>query len=142
MKVKLSLVSNLKKGCLILFLLMYSVQSYAQIDSVTVNVHFETGIDPADSSLMVDVMHVEASIYDIDFMGEVVTTVYESVSNFPIALVKMTKQEFIDENLKSGDTITTMFYDIAPAGSYRIETVVRNFQGANFPTIITNHNLQ
>ena len=113
---------------------------FGQIDSVDVNIHFETGTSPWDSST-VDILHVDVSVYDVDFLGVVVATLYEAGTDYPISMVKMSLAEFITANQKSGETVTVLFYEIAPEGSYRIETQVRNFQDANLPLVVTNHNL-
>lgn len=114
--------------------------SFAQINSVTSDVHFETEVGESDSASVINVLHVDATIDDIDFMGEILTTVYDAVSNYPVMLIKMTKQEYTDSNDISEDIVTTRIYGLSPENSYRIETVVRNFQGANFPVVITNYN--
>ena len=112
----------------------------AQLDSVNVDIHFEVDQDPMDTTQTIDAMHVDAEIFDVDFMGEVITTVYDAASNYPLAMIKMTKQEFIDEGLKNGDVVTTIFYGLDPADSFQIVTEVRNFQGATFPMITTDYN--
>ena len=142
MKLKLFPMHKLQKMSLVLLFTIYGAFSFAQIDSVTINLHFETGTDPDDSTLTIDVLHVDASIYDVDFMGEVIVTVYDAASDFPMARIKMTAQEFTDANLISGDTTTIKLYGLDPAGSYRVETLVRNYQGANFPVISTDYNIQ
>ena len=140
MKLKLFPMRKLQKMSLILLFTIYGVFSFAQIDSVTVNLHFETGTDPGDSSLTIDVLHVDASIYDIDFMGEVIVTVYDATAGFPMGRIKMTAQEFTDQNLLNGDIVTIKLYGLDPVVPYRTETHVRNYQGANSPVISTDYN--
>ena len=126
---------------MMLVMLFVSVSSFGQITSVTANVHFEIGIDPYDS-LSTDVMHVDATIDDIDFMGEVLVTVYEPSTNFPVARIKATKVELQNENQISGNVATIEIYGFTPSEGYRIETLIRNYQGGNFPIVTTDYNIQ
>lgn len=114
---------------------------FGQIDSVDVDIHFETGTTPWDSVTTVNILNVDVSVYDVDFLGLVIVALYEGGTDYPIAMVKMTLAELIAAGQKSGDTVTLFLYEIDPAGSYRIETQVRNFQDANLPLVVTNHNI-
>lgn len=125
--------------CLILFL---SFSTFSQLDSASVDIDFQTGPDPEDTTQSADILTIDISIYDIDFMGEVIVTVYEPVSDYPILRVKKTMAEFQSESLISGDVATLTLYGIPPDEDYRIETLVRNYQGANTPIIITNYEAQ
>ena len=137
---------NLKKAALIIVLVFASSFSYSQLDSVLVNITFTTEVDSTTTDslgmyVIDDVININASVYDVDFLGEVIVTVYDHAADYPIAMLKMTKQQLIDANQKVGSTVTLKIYGIDNAGSYRIETQVRNFQGANFPMVITNYNI-
>ncbi len=123
--------------------LFWTGNAIGQIDSVNVSIHFETGQSPVDSMLTTDILEVDIAVYDIDFFGEAVVSVYDAASSdYPVSKIKMTKQEFIDESQLNGSVVTMKFYGIDPQGSYRIDTQVRNYQGANFQLISTNHNIQ
>ena len=138
---KKNLLQTTLRGGLVLAFVLIGLSSFGQITSATVDVHFETGIDPYDS-LSTDVMHVDATIDDIDFMGEILVTVYEPSTDFPIARIKMTKAELEDESLITGSVATIKIYGFDPAEGYQIETLVRNYQGGNFPKINTDYNIQ
>ena len=136
----------LKSVSCAIVLISLSFNSYSQIDSVNVAITFTSEIDSVTPDSLgnyslVDVININTSIYDIDFMGEVIVTIYDGATDFPISKVKMTAQDFIDQNLKVGSTVTTKLFGGNVAGSYRIETLVRNFQGADLPVVITNHNI-
>lgn len=122
-----------------------SFSSFSQLDSVNVEIVFtvemdSVNLDSLGNAQSIDVMNVKASIYDVDFMGEVIATVYDSGTNYPVSKIKMTAQEFIDAGQKVGSTVTLKLDYLDPSASYRVETEVRNFQGANFPIVITNYN--
>ena len=136
---------NIKKAALVIVLVFASSFSYSQLDSVNVDITFTTEVDSTTTDslgmyVIDDVINVNASVYDVDFLGEVIVTVYDHATDYPIAMLKMTKQQIIDADQKVGSTVTLKIYGIDDAGSYRIETQVRNFQGANFPMVITNYN--
>ena len=137
----------MKQPLLILFLFFSSTFiSFSQIDSVNVNIIFTTEVDSTTTDslgmyVIDDVINVNASVYDIDFLGEVIVTIYDHATDYPIAMLKMTKQQIIDADQKVGSTVTLKIYEIDSAGSYRVETQIRNFQGANFPMVITNYNI-
>ena len=136
---------NIKKAALIIALVFASSFSYSQLDSVNVNITFTTEVDSTTTDslgmyVVDDVININASVYDVDFLGEVIVTIYDHATDYPIAMLKMTKQQIIDADQKVGSTVTLKIYGIDNAGSYRVETQVRNFQGANFPMVITNYN--
>ena len=129
-----------------LALISFSSNSYSQIDSVNVAITFTAEVDSTTTDslgmyVIEDVINVSTSVHDVDFLGVVIVTIYDHATDYPIAMLKMTKQQFIDLNQKVGSTVTLKIYGIDNAGSYRIEIQVRNFQGANFPMVITNYNI-
>jgi hypothetical protein len=127
-------------GIALLFI-VFSFLSFGQIDSVSVTVQFETGLNPYDN-LTTDVLSIDVNIYDIDFMGDIGIVVYDTNYDFPMENVVKTAQECITENLISGDTVTLKIYGLNPQQSLRIETMVRNEQGGYFPIISTDYNAQ
>jgi hypothetical protein len=143
----LAVFQKIKKNNLLLIILLFSSSflSYSQIDSVDVNLNFtvetdSTILDSLGNYSIIDVINVNATINDVDFLGEVLVTVYDSSLDYPIAMIKMTAQQIIDANQKVGSVVTVKLDGIDPSGSYRVETQVRNFQGANFPMVTTNYN--
>ncbi len=126
---------NLKQLILLLAIAFCSNGLFAQLDSASVSLSLTNEVDPSDTTAMVDVLTIETTVNDIDFFGEVVITVYEYNTNYPVSMMKVAKQEFIDEQQVSGNVLITKIYGIDGSMSFRIETSVRNFQGASLPII-------
>jgi uncharacterized protein YfaS (alpha-2-macroglobulin family) len=127
-------------------LVCLSFNSQSQINSVDVNITFTSEIDSTltdslGNHILADVMNVNVNIDDVDYMGEVMVTLYEGGTNFPMGIMKMTAQDFIDKNLKVGNTVTVKLFGVDPTIPCSIETQVRNFQGANLPVVTTNYSL-
>lgn len=126
------------RNCAGVFLLMIlSFNGTAQLDSASVSLSFTTAQDPEDSLATVDVIEVNVSIYDIDFMGEVIVTLFDQATNYPIQRLKKSSAELIAEGSINGDIATVYFYEVLTTEDYTIETQVRNFQGANLGLITT-----
>jgi len=122
-------------GVFLLFIV--TLNASAQLDSASVSLSFTTAQDPEDSLATVDVIEVNVSIYDIDFMGEVIVTLYDQATNYPLQRLKKSSAELIAEGSINGDIATMYFYEILTTEDYTIETQVRNFQGANLGLITT-----
>ena len=146
------MTSNLKNSLLLrtvtafMLFVCLSSNAYSQLESVNVEIIFtvetdSVNLDSLGGHQIIDVMNVNVTIDDIDFMGEVIVTVYDDQTNYPLSKLKMTAQQFIDANLKVGSIVTVKLDGQNPTGSYRVETQVRNFQGGNFPMVITNYNI-
>lgn len=130
------MITFLNKGAVLLTFALFTVcntYSFSQTDSVSVNIQFGTMQDPDSSQLTLNVMDLDVTAPDIDFVGAVLITVYDTNSNFPIARIKRSKVELENQNLISGNTMNVALPNLDPSQSYRIETLVRNFQGANYP---------
>jgi hypothetical protein len=128
-------------GIALLFI-VFSFLSFGQIDSVSVTVQFETGTDPYDANNTVDVLSIDVSIYDINSTGEVLITVYDVDDGNPVARIKKSLTELTTASQISGAVATLKIFDIEPTLDYRIETLVKNDLGANFPLITTNYDAQ
>ena len=131
---------TINRKFLVAFFTLISCSLFGQIDSVGVDVHFKEGVSPGDSALSTNVLQVDASIYSVNSMADVTTTIYDLEMQVPLASLTRTRQEFSDAGHISGNTISTFFYGLNPATRYRIETNVRNLQGGYFSTVITNYN--
>ena len=130
-------IKGMVRGAALIFgllVLNYNV-GFSQLDSASVTLSFTVETDPMDSTQMVDALNISTTVNDIDYLGEVVVTVYDLSTGYPVAMVKVSKQEFLDENLVTGDTALLQLLDIDSASSYRVETIVRNYQGGQLPTI-------
>lgn len=69
------------------FLLSFSAVS--QLDSVSVNAHFEMVNIQTEGgdSLTVKIIRAETWINDFDFFGEIIVTAYDEASGFPVEVV-------------------------------------------------------
>ncbi|GEM_PF-3776052 len=125
-----------------LFFASLALFSSAQIDSASVQLSFTTGPDPMDANSTIDFMNVDVTVYSVSSVGEVVISVNDVGMGFPIEIVAKTAQELSSEGLVTGNTIHLKVPRMSPLEDYRIETALRNIQGANFPLITTDYNYQ
>ena len=126
-----------KRLALVFLFGMLGGSVFSQVDSV--NIQFETGTNPYDSNDTVDVMKITVSGYDSDGMGSMLTMVYDVGSGNLVALIENTTTQLITQSLLSGNVATVRVYDIDPSLDYRIEVLVKNDQGGNYPLITTNY---
>jgi len=131
-----------KRTLLLFGMLLLGSGSYAQLDSVSVTLTFaqETTLDSLGGTDTLDYMNANVYTDDVDFLGEVIVTVYDKNSNFPLGKLKYTKQEAVNAGILSGSITTLRFDDQNPSGAYRVEAIVRNYQGANLPLVTVEHN--
>ncbi len=132
--------TKLKQWIVLVAIAFCSNGLFAQLDSASVSLSLTNEVDPLDSTAMVDVLHVDVYLNDTDFFGELVVTIYQTGTDYPLMMQKFTKQEALDSAMLSGNQLDVPFYEVDSAGSYRVETQVRNYQGANLPMIISNYN--
>ena len=129
---------------LLLGIVFLSGTTFSQLDSVSIsNINFtqEIYVDSVTNvSDTVDVMNVDVYVNDTDFLGEIVVTVLDPSTDYPLAKQKLTKQEAIDEGLLTGNNIQVSLDYLTSPESYRIELIVRNYQGANLPMVSVLHN--
>jgi len=129
---------------LLLGVLFLSGTTFSQLDTVSVsNISFSQEVEMdtvTNVSDTIDIMSLDIYMDDIDFMGEFIVTVYDSGTDYPLSMIKYTRQEAIDEGIINADVATVQLAYLGASGSYRIETQVRNYQGGNLPVVISNHN--
>ena len=115
----------------------FAFQGTAQLDSISVSHHIAQLPDPDDTMSTIDVVMLDITVYDMDFLGELIIVPYDTLYNHPIFMLKYTKQQLLDEGfLDVGvyDQITTIpLYGLDDDAEYRIDITARNFQGANLP---------
>lgn len=136
--------ASYKQLLLVLLGFLFCNQAEAQLDSVSVsNVSFSQEVisdSLTNITDTVDIMAVDVYIDDIDFMGEVLVTVYDLENNFPLSFVKHTKAELLSYSLINGSVATLELLGLEPTvNSYKIDVQVRNFQGANFSLVSTQY---
>lgn len=124
--------------CLFLFLL-FSFFSSSQLDSASVNAYFETTtahLEGLDSTVTIKVIKTETWVNDFDFFGEIVVTAYDEETGYPVHKIKHTTQSILDNNLRnSGIIAINLQHGIEEGKTYRVEVIVRDYQGMNYPII-------
>jgi len=130
------------KFILLLGMLLTWSGAFSQLDSVSVDLTFEqdTILDSLGGSDTLDYMNVNVYTDDVDFLGEIVVSVYDGNSDFPLGKLKFTKQEALDQGILSGSTTTIRFDYRSASESFKVETLVRNYQGGNLPLVTVYHN--
>lgn len=113
---------------------------FSQIDSVSVQL--ETGLNPYDANDTVDVMKIEVNGYNVSTMGSLRVMVYELEYGNLVANLIYTTTQLTAQSLLSGTMSTLRVYEIDPSLNYRIEVLVKNTQGGNYPLITTNYDAQ
>lgn len=125
------------KSIFLAILLACTFSANAQLDSIQVELTQAQIQDPGDSLQMVEVLNVNIVVFDIDFLGDLVVTIYEQQTNFPVQRLKYSKQELIDYGIISNQSYQNdfdlQFFDLEPTKSYRVEVSARNYQGAFLP---------
>ena len=131
------------KRVLIFFFSISSFFSVAQLDSIQVELTHQQISNPEDSLDLLDILNVSVSIYDIDFMGDLVITVYHDETSFPVQRIKYTKQQLIDSGIISDqtfqNTVVIPFYELERETAYKVDVLVRNYQGAFLPVKTVNY---
>ena len=131
------------KRVLIFFFSISSFFSVAQLDSIQVELTHQQISNPEDSLDLLDILNVIVSIYDIDFMGDLVITVYHDETSFPVQRIKYTKQQLIDSGIISDqtfqNTVVIPFYELERETAYKVDVLVRNYQGAFLPVKTVNY---
>lgn len=125
-------------GVFLLFILSFNAS--AQLDSASVSLNLANVLDPADSNVVINVLNVDVFLNDTDYFGEIVVTMYQAGTDYPLMMQKFTKQEALNGQYLIGNHLIVPFNEVDSAGAYRMETQVRNYQGANLPLIVTNFN--
>lgn len=125
------------RNYLITILLFITQSTFSQLDSLQVGGVFNQVPDPLDTLMITDVYELEVAVFDIDFLGEIVISVYAGNNNYPLYTEKYLKQEMFDQGLLDvnafDNTISISLFDLNPLEDYRIEVLGRNLQGGNLP---------
>lgn len=131
-------MKNMLSLCL-LILAFVPFSSTAQLDSASVNAYFETTtaqLEGYDSTVTVKVIKTETWVNDFDFFGEIIVTVYDEETGYPVQKIKHTAQSILDNNLlNSGIIVINLQSGIEEGKTYRVDVIVRDYQGMNYPII-------
>lgn len=127
------------KNIFCIFSLLISASSFSQLDSSTVDLQLETWVDVTENNDTITGKYFNATVWvnDMDFFGEVVITAYDHELNYPVNMVKYTKQQLLDQELINGQEFTVPVYNIEEGRTYRVVTFVRDYQSNNLPMIET-----
>jgi uncharacterized protein YqgQ len=125
------------RNFLIIILLFIAHSAFSQLDSIQIGGVFNEVPDPLDTNLVTDAYELEVAVFDIDFLGEIVITVYAGDNLYPLFMEKYSKQEMFDQGLLDNNvydnTISISLFDLDPEQDYRFEVLGRNLQGGNLP---------
>ncbi len=124
-----------------LFILAFS-WSYAQLDSasiVSVDYIASAVTDSTGATVTDSTLQIEIYVNDFDFLGEVLLTITDSPSDYPLAKFRMDRAEIESSGLydDSSQTITFLFQGVYSANSLNIRAVISNYQGAYLPYLDT-----
>ncbi|MCR9171961.1 MAG: hypothetical protein NXI10_05690 [bacterium] len=128
------------QAIVIIGLMFLSSGVNAQLDTASVSSVSFAQETVTDSLTLVtdtlDIMNVEVFMDDIDFLGEVLVTVYDQATGYPLQMVKQTKSELELNDLIIGSFAKIEIFGLEPnVGLYNIDVQVRNFQGGNLPLL-------
>ncbi|MBC9812573.1 hypothetical protein H9Y05_08835 [Crocinitomicaceae bacterium CZZ-1] len=131
-------MKNMLSLCL-LILAFVPFSSTAQLDSASVNTYFETvtvQLEGLDSTATVKAIKTETWVNDFDFFGEIIVTAYDQETDYPVHKIKHTAQSILDNNLYNSGIITiNIQHGVEEEREYRVEVIVRDYQGMNYPII-------
>lgn len=127
---------------LVLVCSAFSTVTYSQLDSVSVSVSFSLEVDSTsmDSVLVPsDFMTVNVWVNDPLMVGNILISVYESPSGFPMARVNLNLAELQAAGYLSGNTYMIPIGFLDDSLSYEIKTLPQNFQLAHLPEITISY---
>lgn len=130
----------MKNTFLICLFCLCGLQVFSQLDSVQVNVTFETQtFTPAasDSVLQVQMLQTKIWVNDLDFLGQVMVSVYDQATNTPLARVKYTATEIQTQGLVSGGWIVLNTVALQGQIAVRVVTQLTGFTGAYLAPVVT-----
>ncbi len=133
----------MKKLSFLFLFLISCFPAFCQLDSISVSAHFEM-VDvqtEEGDSLSVQIIRTETWVNDFDFFGEIIVTAYDEQTGYPVNKVKHTLQSVLDNGLNNAGIITVdLLGGIEQGRSYRVDVLVRNYQGMNLPIVSTQPN--
>ncbi len=108
---------------------LYCNTSFSQLDSVSVSVSFVTDSTLAmDTLIPSETMKANIWVNDTDFVGKVMISVYDQSNNRPMARVKYSHAELLQEGYISGNVLSVPVGYLDSAGQYSVKVQLQNFQ--------------
>lgn len=128
----------MRKFILLLPFLTISFFDFGQLDSISVTAYYgfiELPVtNNSDSTITVKAIKTETWVNDFDFFGEIIVTAYDQETNYPVHKVKHTLQSINDNSLyESGLIKVEVFHGLEEGRKYRVDVLVRDYQGMNLP---------
>ncbi len=127
----------MKKLFLSIVVFCFSFLANCQLDSVNVDVIFELPVNVVYEDSNAQVMKVKVWVNDIDFLGELIIDVLDTETESPLAKVKLSKQEILNQNLLENNWIIILVGVLDSSQNYSVKTLVRNFQYLDLPQVTT-----
>jgi hypothetical protein len=116
--------------------LLQSFNASAQLDSAAIVSVVESTISTSDSlGYQMSSIEVQIFVNDFDFLGEIVITVVESESGYPLGMIKKSKVEIEQNNGFNSQTgVVSLALEVYNTQNGKnLRAVVRNYQGASLP---------
>lgn len=132
----------MKNNLLTFLFLICGCSAFSQLDSVQVNVSFEEQtIQPegADSVLHVQMLQTRIWVNDIGLLGQVMVSVYDQVTDTPLARVKYNAAEIAAQELLSNGWITLNTVALQGDVAVRVVTQLTHFTGVQLAPITNLH---
>ncbi|NVK64006.1 MAG: hypothetical protein HWE22_05435 [Flavobacteriales bacterium] len=108
---------------------LYCNTSFSQLDSVSVSISFVTDSTLAmDTLIPSETMKADIWVNDTDFVGKVMISVYDQSNNRPMARVKYSHAELLQEGYISGNVLSVPVGYLDSTGQYSVKVQLQNFQ--------------
>ncbi len=108
---------------------LYCNTSFSQLDSVSVSISFVTDSTLAmDTLIPSETMKADIWVNDTDFVGKVMISVYDQSNNRPMARVKYSHAELLQEGYISGNVLSVPVGYLDSTGQYSVKLQLQNFQ--------------
>lgn len=126
----------MRRLIIIFLFFVHSFSADSQLDSISVNAYFDMVNLPTEEgdSIFLKIIRTETWVNDFDFFGEIIVTAYDEQTGYPVNKVKNILQSVVDNGLNNAGVITVeLLGGIEEGRSYRVDVLVRNYQGMNLP---------
>lgn len=125
-----------------LLTITFAKTNFAQLDSISASVLFTQEIDTTfditnnDPS---DFMNISVWVNDVDFLGQVMISIFDSSSGIPMARFKLSIAELQEQGMLEGNIVRIPIGFMSSEGAYRVEVDVQNFQLAYLPKVTISY---
>jgi hypothetical protein len=105
---------------------------FSQLDSVQVQVAFENQAitpEPGDSAIQIQMLQTRIWVNDIDFLGQVMVSVYDQTTDTPLARIKYSAAEIQSQELMANGWITLNTVALQGQLALRVVTQLKDVNG-------------